>query len=285
MKKSILYSIVIPTKNRKKLLRKCIRSIENAIKYANLSYDKFELIVVYDGCKEYAPVMKFKNYSCIENNISIGCGMSRSKGFEKSSGKYVFLFDDDVLLTKKYFMIFEKIKKNINFDILGGRPLGQTKNLINSFAELLAAKTSRILNFIPGGNLIINKKKNLNVKFSNRLVEDYYLFQNKELKNANIYFSRSLCVYHYKINFIFLFSRLYRYCKDLEIDNIDNLQKSDIKIQYLNDGISLRKVFNNYCLIKKLYFYFLGFLLLLIFLFFNPNFLLNFKKLKRLLKS
>lgn len=91
-------SIIIPTKNRRIVLEKCL----NAIFAQDIDKEKFEVIVVDDGTvDETADFMKHYMATSKENNIfyyfqqNKGAALARNLGFEKSKGELVLFNDDD----------------------------------------------------------------------------------------------------------------------------------------------------------------------------------------------
>lgn len=103
-KKNDLVTIIITTYNRKNMLEKAIKSIQEQ------DYKNIEIIIIddcsTDGSKEYVK-SKFSNYKNIKyytNETNKGPGFSRSKAFnEFSNGKYiVFMDDDDFFLDNTY---------------------------------------------------------------------------------------------------------------------------------------------------------------------------------------
>jgi glycosyltransferase involved in cell wall biosynthesis len=134
------FSIIIPTYNRYKLLKKCLNSV------LNQNYKEFEIIIVdnysSDESEAYIRSMQkiynnIKYYRYLNNNI---VAASRNYGVSNANGKYVcFLDSDDTwhsnkleavnkkLYNKKYDLIYHSVniettkKKVLYKKIINGR--------------------------------------------------------------------------------------------------------------------------------------------------------------------
>ena len=87
-KKDVNISIILPTYNSLKTLKRCIKSILNQ----KLNY-RIELIIIddnsSDGTKKFLKNLKFSNKNqikIIQNKINKGVGYCRQKGIKKSKG-------------------------------------------------------------------------------------------------------------------------------------------------------------------------------------------------------
>jgi hypothetical protein len=95
-----LVSIVIPTHNRKLMLRRLLESISES-KYKNI-----EIIIVddasADGTAEFIKekFKKNKNIRIFRNKNNLYTAGSRNEGFKHAKGEYVFFIDDDNVLDK-----------------------------------------------------------------------------------------------------------------------------------------------------------------------------------------
>ena len=108
------FSVVIPTYNQCKLLKKAIYSVEIQ------TYKNYEIIVVDNSTNNetYDFVKTKKNiiYKKIENNGIIA--KSRNLGIENSKGQWIcFLDTDDVWFKEKLEKTFKEIDKK-NFDVI-----------------------------------------------------------------------------------------------------------------------------------------------------------------------
>ncbi|WP_263834158.1 glycosyltransferase family 2 protein [Salinibacter sp.] len=105
-----MVSVVIPTKNRPKLLGRAINSV------IGQTYGDFECIVVDDGSDIPASrvLKRFDDprVRCIRYDTSRGASAARNSGIRASSGRYIaFLDDDDEWIKTKLEKQVDLIKK------------------------------------------------------------------------------------------------------------------------------------------------------------------------------
>lgn len=97
---SLRLSVVIPTRNRKNVLERLLRSLERQ----TLAKDQFEVIVVDDGSSDGTPaeVEAFAGQSPLQvrcvANPERGTGAARNYGVTQARGGIVAFMDDDVTL-------------------------------------------------------------------------------------------------------------------------------------------------------------------------------------------
>ncbi|MCS3855297.1 glycosyltransferase involved in cell wall biosynthesis [Salinibacter ruber] len=107
--KEILISVVIPTKNRARLVSQCINSVRRQ------SYKNIEIIVVNDGSQDNTKNIvkrkrsKDERIKYVENEKSKGGAAARNIGVEKSNGRVIAFIDDDDLWRK------DKLSKQVQF--------------------------------------------------------------------------------------------------------------------------------------------------------------------------
>ena len=107
--KSPLFSIILPTYNRRSLLPRAVESVLTQ-EYAN-----WELIIIDDGSsdntKEYVTgILNNKiHYHYHENK---GRSASRNKGLEKARGEYICFLDSDDELLSNYLSCFQCLLNN-----------------------------------------------------------------------------------------------------------------------------------------------------------------------------
>ena len=104
-------SIIIPTFNRSKYLK---RAISSAL---NQTYEKIEIIIIDDNSDDETDsvVRDFKDerIKYYKNNKNKGPTFSRNKGIRLSKGEYItFLDDDDELLPRKIELQINKFKES-----------------------------------------------------------------------------------------------------------------------------------------------------------------------------
>lgn len=115
MIKKPFFSIIIPTFNRKNLLKIAVNSV------LNQSFKDFELIIIDDGStdktKEMIKSIKDNRIKYFyQKNKGVSC--ARNKGIKKAAGKYIAFLDSDDRFTKyKLEIVYETIKKYPKFKI------------------------------------------------------------------------------------------------------------------------------------------------------------------------
>ena len=82
----MVLSVVVATRNRPQALRTLLDSIQAQ------TLPPHEIIIVDDGSQP--PVQPPENTVCLRNEVSRGACIARNLGFQKASGKYVFIFDE-----------------------------------------------------------------------------------------------------------------------------------------------------------------------------------------------
>lgn len=107
--KQHLLSIVVPTHNRKDVLKKTIECLCQQ----TFNTNDLELIVVDDGSidgtdKDMRNLQLPIAFTYLRNNVTMGRAATRNRGIEKSGGKLILMIDDDVWATPdlvKYHVI------------------------------------------------------------------------------------------------------------------------------------------------------------------------------------
>ena len=95
-----LVSIIILNWNGKDYTGSCLQSI-----YKNTNYGAYEIIVVDNGSTDGSQEMiksKFPKVRLIENKRNVGFAGGNNIGIRASSGDYVFLLNNDTLVTKNW---------------------------------------------------------------------------------------------------------------------------------------------------------------------------------------
>ncbi len=104
-----LVSVIIPYFRKIKFIDKSISSV------LEQTYSNIEIIIIYDDANKFELdylVNKYKTHNKIKilvNEKNLGAGLSRNKGIEFSSGKYICFLDADDYWKK------EKVENQINF--------------------------------------------------------------------------------------------------------------------------------------------------------------------------
>ena len=112
-----LISIIVPTYNGEKYIKKCLESI------LNQTYKKIEIIVVVDGSTDDTESI-LKMYSALDNRLKVfvqknrGVSIARNNGIKNSAGVYLTFVDDDDYIEEDYISnMYNACKKN-NWDIV-----------------------------------------------------------------------------------------------------------------------------------------------------------------------
>lgn len=107
--KEDLVSVIMPTYNSEKFIKKAIDSV------INQTYKKWELIIVDDNSSDNTEIIvkeycdKYCNIMYIKSEVNNGAAISRNIAIEKSSGRYLaFLDSDDVWFSNK-------LERQLNF--------------------------------------------------------------------------------------------------------------------------------------------------------------------------
>ena len=106
------FSIIIPTYNSEKFIKKCIDSI-----YEN-HFKNLEIIVVDNNSRDKTlKIVKNsklkKKIKVFKNNYNKERAYSRNFGFLKSKGEYIIFLDSDDILKKKFLINFKKFIDNL----------------------------------------------------------------------------------------------------------------------------------------------------------------------------
>ncbi|NEQ50685.1 MAG: glycosyltransferase [Leptolyngbya sp. SIO3F4] len=95
------FSVVIPTYNRKPILEKCLRSMEQQIFCSNTQVQDYEIVVVDDGSTdgtvEWLKNKDFPHVKLYEQNHK-GAAVARNLGVEKAVGDTIIFIDSDLVV-------------------------------------------------------------------------------------------------------------------------------------------------------------------------------------------
>ncbi len=121
----VIFSIIVPTYNRKEKLLKCIKSLQNQ----DFDHEKYEIIVVDDGSNDGTyQILKKEDVIPLRINERSGPSVARNFGIEKANGKYIAFTDSDCEVPKNWLASFYKAYKE-NPDIVGvGGSIGNPGN-------------------------------------------------------------------------------------------------------------------------------------------------------------
>lgn len=262
-----LISVVIPTYNSSKLLKKCIDSV------LKQSYSNIEIIVVDDGSNDATESMIEKNYKdqiVYIKQKNTGVSSARNTGIKHAKGDFIFFVDADdtidvdalkLLIQKNDKKILKRINYNINYQ--------NGKKFLNKISRT-SYETVEFIEQVLSGNVLgvvwgylfessIAKK----IKFDNNTsyLEDT-LFLIEYLKNSKVssimIINEGNSNYNYFINDNSMTStskKILKKCKDFtysltEIDKATHKRYSSLvanqKINLLEKEMRLCKNINEY---------------------------------------
>lgn len=135
-------SLILPTYNRPEFFRK---ALESALAQ---DYDNFEIIVVNDGGKSVAEIIK--NYNSekikyIDSEINKGLPAARNIGIKNSIGEYICFLDDDDIIYKNHLSVF--ITNMPNEKNCAGVYSDAKQTFINQKNEILYSKVQHSINW------------------------------------------------------------------------------------------------------------------------------------------
>lgn len=122
MKKQPLVSIVLPTYNRERYIKKAIESV------LNQTYKNIELIIVDDGSIDKTPKIlselskREPKMIVLTNKTNLGLVRTLNKGIKTVQGKYIARIDDDDFWCdkRKLEKQVDFLEKNIEYALVGG---------------------------------------------------------------------------------------------------------------------------------------------------------------------
>ncbi|MDZ7673278.1 MAG: glycosyltransferase [Halanaerobiales bacterium] len=187
MNNKIKTSIIIVTKNRADILKKCLQvlnkqSIDNIV---------FEVIVVDDGSTDHIKKMIGNLYLDINLNYIYqnhnGSASARNNGIKKAQGKYIIFIDDDIIVNEKF--IKSHIEKQKQFDnVVVHGPVIYTNNIADS--QTAKEKITDFSNaFFATGNVSIKKEHLIEAGLFDERFKEYGwedLELGKRLKELNL---------------------------------------------------------------------------------------------------
>ena len=157
-------TVIICTKNRKKELGNCLRSL------GEQSYKKFDVIIVDQSDNgDITPYEGFKlsgnNSIKVDHIKDKGAGLSRARniGIKESDSNYLVFVDDDGILDKNCLLEYSKYFKE--YDFVAGRVLnfnGTRYNRNHGENNVILNTVFRVF-FVSGGNFGFHKKIYINI--------------------------------------------------------------------------------------------------------------------------
>lgn len=122
MKNQPLVSVILPTYNRERYIKRAIKSI------LSQTYQNFELIIVDDSSTDKTPELvsgfskKDSRIRVVTNKINLGLVKTLNRGIRNARGKYIARLDDDDNWcdSKKLQKQVDFLEKNIEYALVGG---------------------------------------------------------------------------------------------------------------------------------------------------------------------
>ena len=234
-----LVSVIIPYYKKRNFVKESVASV------INQSYDNLEILIIYDdtNLNDFEFLQEIskldKRIKILNNNKRLGAGLSRNRGIEQSSGKYIAFIDADDTWAP------DKLKNQISFMKKNNYQISHTSYfIINEKKKIIGQRKARDL-------LSINEVlKSCDIGLSTVIIEK------KVITKTNTKFPKLVT----KEDFVFwlkLLEKNYKfYAHDSNLTNWTDSKNSlsSSTIQKLFDGF---KVYNNYMhfnIIKSLYY-------------------------------
>ncbi|MEM9976684.1 MAG: glycosyltransferase [Cyanobacteria bacterium P01_D01_bin.2] len=97
----MFFSVVIPTYNRKPILEKCLRAMEQQVLRADTQVENYEIVVVDDGSTDgtvpWLNAENFPHVTLYEQNHK-GAAVARNLGVERAVGDTIIFIDSDLVV-------------------------------------------------------------------------------------------------------------------------------------------------------------------------------------------
>ena len=118
-----LFSIIIPTYNDEKIIKKNLKLLIKKLKKISI---KYEIIIINDGSKDktYSEIKKItKKYNLIliNNKTNQGKSFSIKKGIKKSKYENIILIDSDLPYFSKINNVINLLRKGVDFIYINRR--------------------------------------------------------------------------------------------------------------------------------------------------------------------
>lgn len=112
--KKELISIIVPTYNSAKYIKKCVESVEKQ------SYSNWELLIIDDGSTDNTYEI-LKELEAMDDRLHVfrqenkGPGIARNYGIDIAKGEYIVFIDSDDTIKNDYFNILKDKKEDVVF--------------------------------------------------------------------------------------------------------------------------------------------------------------------------
>ena len=176
-------SIIIPAYNSENYIARCIESV------INQSYSNLEIIIINDGSKDKSMSI-LKKYEKKDSRIILidqknkGVALTRNRGIEVASGKYLMFIDNDDYIDLDYIKEMHSAIENSDIVIGGYKRVNDNKILFKK--NIKNIKFGIYENVAPWGKLI--KREFLirnDIKFYNYSIGEDIIFNLKLYSSTN----------------------------------------------------------------------------------------------------
>ncbi|MBN1272555.1 MAG: glycosyltransferase family 2 protein [Candidatus Aminicenantes bacterium] len=198
-------SVLLCTYNRPLQLRKALLSLSRQ----TIGPDRFEVIVVDDGSEERtASVCRFmkKELPClrfIRMETNKGLGFARNVAVSSAASEYLLFMDDDCLAETDWVEKMSKMLKK--HSLLAGTILSTEESYIehchniSQFHPFMGRKRTRVVPFIPGANMglqksLIREMKGFNTR--RRIASEMEFILRSRVRGHKIFFTPQAGVVH-----------------------------------------------------------------------------------------
>ena len=243
-------SIIIPTYNNSKYLKRCVDSV------LNQSYNNIEIIVIDDGSTDdtNSVMSEYKNTKKVKyvKQSNGGVSSARNNGLKMAHGDYIMFLDSDDYFCQNYCekMLSNIVKNNSDICLSGINYIKNDKseridfyntNKLFNTSEIKNLISDNIYNYLlyPVWNKIYNKKILESINFDTSLImgEDF-IFNLQCLCNCKKVSYITENYYNYVINNNSTTSKMRKYNTIISIENEINYSK---KVDSYLNKIGLEK--------------------------------------------
>lgn len=182
-----LVSVIITTKNRKRIVQRAIESV------INQTYKNIEIIVVDDGSSDGTSEFLLHNYpnlKIITNRSSMGACFARNVGIDASNGEYISGLDDDEYHPERISQLLAALKNSsYSFSCCHAVNMNVSGTVINEKLKPEIIDSNQLLkaNYV-GSQVLVEKEKIISIGgFDEALVasQDHDMWLRLSLKYGN----------------------------------------------------------------------------------------------------
>ena len=219
-----LFSIIIPTYNRKTQLEECIDSLKS-LQFPSTT---FEVIIVDDGSSDDTKVFlesitatNVRNFS----NPRKGPASARNFGAKNALGENLIFLDDDCTVEPNWLNKFKSLIGSLEYAVIGGSTVNKSQSSISQVMEYVTSYYQIRLNtdgnpfYLTSNNLMCKKDDFLilggfDETFPFAGAEDRDLIRRFNNASIKVLFDKNIFVYHHHLlNLSKLFRQQFSYGK------------------------------------------------------------------------